>query len=38
MRSPTTNFVTEFPIALTVPAISWPGTIGKMAGPHSSRT
>src|SRR6478735_11905293 len=37
-RSPTLYRVTPDPTAETTPAISWPGTIGKMAGPHSSRT
>src|SRR4051794_20986065 len=37
-RSPTLYFVTEEPTAETMPAISCPGTIGKMAVPHSSRT
>src|SRR6478736_9581569 len=37
-RSPTWYFVTPSPTAETTPAISWPGTMGKMALPHSSRT
>src|SRR6476620_6969946 len=37
-RSPTLYFVTPSPTADTTPAISWPGTMGKMALPHSSRT
>ncbi len=37
-RSPTAYFVTASPTAATVPAISWPVTSGKWAGPHSSRT
>ena len=36
-RSPTLYLVTLLPTALTIPAISWPGTMGKMALPHSSR-
>ena len=36
-RSPTTYLLTSEPISATVPAISWPGTNGKMALPHSSR-
>ena len=36
-RSPTAYFVTAEPTSVTVPAISWPGTIGKCAVPHSSR-
>ena len=35
--SPTANFVTSAPISLTTPAISWPGTSGYLAWPHSSR-
>ena len=35
-RSPTWYFVTAEPTAATTPAISWPGTIGKMAWPQSS--
>ncbi len=37
-RSPGLNFVTWAPTALTRPTISWPGTMGKMDPPHSSRT
>src|SRR6478672_6329918 len=37
-RSPTWYFVTPSPTAETTPAISWPGTMGKIALPHSSRT
>lgn len=37
-RSPTPNFVTPGPTAETTPAISWPGTIGKIASPQPSRT
>src|SRR5690348_1958849 len=37
-RSPTLYFVTPSPTAETTPAISWPGTMGKCALPHSSRT
>ncbi|MNT11103.1 hypothetical protein D3C72_1459660 [compost metagenome] len=35
--SPTLNLLTLAPTAVTTPAISWPGTIGKAAPPHSSR-
>src|SRR5258707_1393962 len=34
--SPTLYFVTLFPTALTTPAISCPGTMGKIEPPHSS--
>ena len=34
--SPTANPVTFSPTASTTPPISWPGTMGKIAGPHSS--
>src|SRR5712692_2061286 len=37
-RSPTLNFFTSLPTPATRPTISWPGTIGKMDPPHSSRT
>lgn len=36
-RSPTLNLVTPGPTSDTMPAISWPGTIGKMASPQPSR-
>lgn len=36
-RSPTWNLVTPGPTSETMPAISWPGTIGKMASPQPSR-
>ncbi len=36
-RSPTAYFVTSVPTSRTTPAISWPGTIGNRALPHSSR-
>ena len=36
-RSPTAYLPTSLPTSSTVPAISWPGTSGKMASPHSSR-
>jgi hypothetical protein len=36
-RSPTANLVTPGPTSVTIPAISWPGTIGKMASPQPSR-
>ena len=36
-RSPGLNLVTELPTSRTTPAISCPGTRGKVAGPHSSR-
>ena len=36
-RSPTLNFVTPSPTRVTRPMISWPGTIGNVALPHSSR-
>ena len=35
-RSPTAKPVTSAPTALTRPTISWPGTIGNSAPPHSS--
>ncbi len=37
-RSPTLNRVTPGPTSDTTPAISWPGTIGKIASPQPSRT
>ena len=37
-RSPTANLVTSEPTSATTPAISWPGTIGKMPSPQPSRT
>ena len=36
-RSPTANLSTPEPISSIVPAISWPGTKGKLASPHSLR-
>lgn len=36
-RSPTWNLVTAEPTSVITPAISWPGTIGKMAWPQPSR-
>ena len=36
-RSPTWNLVTPGPTSVTMPAISWPGTIGKMPSPQPSR-
>ncbi len=36
-RSPTEKRVTASPTAATVPAISWPGTIGKMPSAQPSR-
>lgn len=36
-RSPTLNRVTPGPVSATIPAISWPGTIGKMPSPQPSR-
>ena len=36
-RSPTAYAVTSVPTASTMPAISWPGTSGKVVAPHSSR-
>jgi hypothetical protein len=33
--SPTLNLETPSPTAFTRPTISWPGTQGKMEGPHS---
>ncbi len=35
--SPTAKRVTSVPTAATRPTISWPGTIGKIDPPHSSR-
>ena len=35
--SPTLNLVTLEPTAVTMPTISWPGTIGKAELPHSLR-
>ena len=35
--SPTLNLLTCEPTCVTLPTISCPGTIGKSAGPHSSR-
>ena len=35
--SPTAWSVTSDPTSLTVPMISWPGVIGKIPPPHSSR-
>lgn len=37
-RSPTAYFVTPGPTSETTPAISWPGTIGKIASPQPSLT
>ena len=37
-RSPALNRVTPRPDLATRPTISWPGTIGKIASPHSLRT
>jgi hypothetical protein len=37
-RSPALKRVTAAPTRRTVPTISWPGTMGKVAPPHSSRT
>lgn len=37
-RSPALNLVTPGPASETTPAISWPGTIGKIALPQPSRT
>ena len=37
-RSPTLNFETSEPTSVTMPAISCPGTIGYVTGPHSPRT
>ena len=36
--SPTLNLPASTPALLTLPTISWPGTIGKIEPPHSSRT
>ena len=36
-RSPMAYLVTSAPVSSTVPAISWPGTSGKMTFPHSPR-
>ena len=36
-RSPTLNRFTSAPTRVTLPTISWPGTMGKMELPHSSR-
>ena len=36
-RSPTAYLLTPDPISSTVPAISWPGTRGNRASPHSFR-
>ena len=36
-RSPALNLVTSAPTSTTRPTISWPGTIGKVELPHSSR-
>src|SRR4051794_33707900 len=36
--SPTLNLVTPEPTAETMPTISWPGTMGYLALPHSLRT
>ena len=36
-RSPSLKRVTAEPTAVTRPMISWPGTMGKMASPHSPR-
>src|SRR4051812_13137534 len=36
--SPTLNLVTSSPTELTTPAISWPGTMGKLGCPHSAFT
>ena len=36
-RSPTLNRVTCAPTPATRPTISWPGTMGKIEPPHSSR-
>src|SRR6476660_3426652 len=36
-RSPTEYLLTSEPTSETMPAISWPGTMGNMAEPHSSR-
>ena len=38
IRSPILNLVAADPSEVTVPTISWPGTIGKIAFPHSSLT
>ncbi len=37
-RSPAANLVTPGPVRETTPAISCPGTIGKIALPQPSRT
>ncbi len=36
-RSPTAYLSTSEPTSSTMPAISWPGTNGKLASPHSLR-
>ena len=37
-RSPISNLVTPGPFLVTMPTISWPGTLGYLELPHSLRT